>query len=107
MNLLDFHKILSSDMNENTNSGCDYFSEQVTMFNVLNGTFPDSDILSIKSVKEENKPIFSVKLRTENIAQCAVDNLDGRIVPGAYKPLYKLNVDREKDTLVFKMNEVS
>lgn len=106
MNLLDFHRILSSE-NDNPQSGCDYFSEQVTMFNVLNGTFPDSDIVNIKSVRSEEKPTFSVQLRTESIAQCAVDNLDGRIVPGAYKPLYKLAVDREKDTLIFKMNEVS
>ena len=105
MNLLDFHEKLSSDIHSGTKPNHNHFSEQVTMFNVLNGTFPDDDIMNIRPVQGDN-PSFSVQLRTESIAEHAVENLDGRIVPGAYKPLYRLDVGREKDTLIFKMNEV-
>jgi hypothetical protein len=82
-----------------------YFSEQVTMYNVLNGTFPDDDILNVKMTGGD-KPTFEVSLRTEAIAKSAEQNLDKMIVPGAYKPLYELNVSRNRNVLTFDMNEV-
>lgn len=105
MNLLQFHeKISRNDSGTNPTS---FFSEQVTMYNVLNGTFPDEDILNVSISKEEdNKPSFAVTLRTDSIAENAENNLDKMIVPGAYRPLYELEVKRSDNTLVFKMNEV-
>lgn len=105
MNLMDFHDKLTFDGHSGTKPGTNLFSEQVTMFNVLNGTFPDDDIINIRANRGSD-PSFRVQLRTESIAQHAAENLDGMIVPGAYKPLYKLDVGREKDTLIFKINEV-
>jgi len=107
MNLMDFHEKLSSDTHSGVKPGTNFFSEKVTLFNVLNGTFPDSDILNIRSMQQGNEASFAVQVRTESIAEHAVENLDGMIVPGAYKPLCKLNVGREKDTLIFKMDDVS
>lgn len=106
MNLMEFHEKLTFDGHTGTQPGSNHFSEQVTMFNVLNGTFPDDDIVNIKAVRGA-EPSFSVQLRTESIAAHAVENLDGMVVPGAYKPLYKLDVEREKDTLIFRINETS
>jgi hypothetical protein len=76
------------------------------MYNVLNGTFPDDDILNVKIFDEGDKPKFDVTLRTEAIAENAEQNLDKMIVPGAYKPLYELNVSRQRNVLTFDMNEV-
>lgn len=106
MNLLTFHEKISYDeeIEEKLNPSR-FFSEQVTMFNVLNGTFPEEDILNIRILQTEN-PTFAVSLVNENIAECAEENLNGQIVPGAYKPLYKLDVTRNSNTLFFRMEEV-
>jgi hypothetical protein len=105
MNLLEFfNEKLSHE--GNVSYPPKYFSEQVTMYNVLNGTFPDDDILDVKISNGERSPKFKVALRTEAIAENAEQNLDKMIVPGAYKPLYELNVTRERNVLTFDMNEV-
>ena len=106
MNLLTFHEKISYDeeIEEKTNPSR-FFSEQVTMFNVLNGTFPEEDILNIRILQTEN-PTFAVSLASESIAEYAEENLNGQIVPGAYKPLYKLDVTRNSNTLFFRMEEV-
>lgn len=106
MNLLTFHEKISYDEEiEEKMNPSRFFSEQVTMFNVLNGTFPEEDILGIRVLQTEN-PTFAVSLANENIAECAEENLNGQIVPGAYKPLYKLDVTRNSNTLFFRMEEV-
>jgi len=106
MNLLTFHEKISYDeeIEEKTNPSR-FFSEQVTMFNVLNGTFPEEDILNIRILQTEN-PTFAVSVVNEDIAENAEENLNGQIVPGAYKPLYKLDVTRNSNTLFFRMEEV-
>ena len=106
MNLLTFHEKISYDeeIEEKTNPSR-FFSEQVTMFNVLNGTFPEEDILNIRILQTEN-PTFAVSFVNESIAENAEENLNGQIVPGAYKPLYKLDVTRNSNTLFFRMEEV-
>lgn len=106
MNLLTFHEKISYDEEiEEKMNPSRFFSEQVTMFNVLNGTFPEEDILNIRILQTEI-PTFSVSLVNESIAECAEENLNGQIVPGAYKPLYKLQVTRNSNTLFFRMEEV-
>lgn len=106
MNLLTFHEKISYDeeIEEKTNPSR-FFSEQVTMFNVLNGTFPEEDILNIRVLQTEN-PTFAVSVANEDIAEHAEENLNGQVVPGAYKPLYKLDVTRNSNTLFFRMEEV-
>lgn len=105
MNLLQFfNEKLSRE--ENVAYPPKHFSEQVTMYNVLNGTFPDDDILNVKITNEDDNPRFDVTLRTEAIAENTEQNLDKMIVPGAYKPLYELNVSRNRNVLTFNMNEV-
>ena len=106
MNLLTFHEKISYDSEiEEKVHPSRFFSEQVTMFNVLNGTFPEEDIINIRVTQKEN-PTFAVAVANENIAECAEANLDGQVVPGAYKPLYKLDVTRNANTLFFRMEEV-
>lgn len=106
MNLLDFHEKISYDQQiENNVHPSRFFSEQITMFNVLNGTFPDEDIINIR-VTQTEQPTFAVALANEKIAECAEENLHGQIVPGAYKPLYRLDVTRNDNTLFFRMDEV-
>lgn len=106
MNLLSFHEKISYDeqIEEKVNPS-KFFSEQVTMFNVLNGTFPDQDIINIRVTRTDH-PTFAVTLANEKIAECAEENLDNQIIPGAYKPLYRLNVTRNYNTLFFRMEEV-
>lgn len=106
MNLLTFHEKISYDeeIEEKINPS-KFFSEQVTMFNVLNGTFPEEDIINI-NITQTEQPTFAVTLVNEQVAECAEENLHGQIVPGAYKPLYKLDVTRNSNTLFFKMEEV-
>lgn len=106
MNLLEFNEKISYDKEiENNVNPSRFFSEQVTMFNILNGFFPEKDILNIRITKTEN-PTFAIAFVTEKIAECAEENLNGQIIPGAYKPLYKLDVTRNDNTLFFRMEEV-
>lgn len=106
MNLLKFHEKISLDKrNEEEINPSKFFSEQVTMFNILNATFPDQDIINIRIIREDY-PTFAVTLANENIAICAEQNLDNQIVPGAYKPLYRINVSRNDNTLFFIMEEI-
>lgn len=103
MNLLDFlSKIVSSDSDRvETDS---FFSEEITIFNILNGSFRTEDIISIREDKV-NK-IVSVDISSEDIARNAEFNLDKQIVPGSYVPLYRVNVTRNNKTLYFKLDEV-
>lgn len=103
MNLLDFlSKIVSSDSDRvETDS---FFSEEITIFNILNGSFRTEDIISIR-VDKVNK-IVSVDISSEDIARNAEFNLDKQIVPGSYVPLYRVNVTRNNKTLYFKLDEV-
>lgn len=106
MNLLAFHEKISYDQQiEERVNPSKFFSEQVTVFNVLNGTFPDKDIINIRVVRTD-QPTFAVTLANEKIAECAEANLNGQIIPGAYKPLYRLDVTRNDNTLFFMMEEV-
>jgi hypothetical protein len=75
------------------------------MFNVLHGTFPDEDIVNV-TIHQEEKPTFSVSLASQSIAENAERNLNDMIVPGAYEPLYKLNVSRDANVLHFTMDKV-
>lgn len=106
MNLLNFHEKISLDeRNGEEANPSRFFSEQVTMFNILNGTFPDQDIINIRVIREDF-PTFAITLANENIASCAEQNLNNQVVPGAYKPLYKLDVSRNDNTLFFRMEEI-
>ena len=103
MNLLDFlSKIVSSDSDRvETDS---FFSEEITIFNILNGSFRTEDIISIRVDKASK--IVSVDISSEDIARNAEFNLDKQIVPGSYVPLYRVNVTRNNKTLYFKLDEV-
>ena len=103
MNLLDFlSKIVSSDSDRvETDS---FFSEEITIFNILNGSFRTEDIISIRVDKVSK--IVSVDISSEDIARNAEFNLDKQIVPGSYVPLYRVNVTRNNKTLYFKLDEV-
>ena len=103
MNLLDFlSKIVSSDSDRvETDS---FFSEEITIFNILNGSFRTEDIISIR-VDKVNK-IVSVDISSEDIAKNAEFNLDKQVVPGSYVPLYRVNVTRDNKTLKFTLKEI-
>jgi hypothetical protein len=100
MNLIQFYEKISSDNTTVGNTA--YFSEEVTIFNILNGTFPDEDILHIGIMSDAN-PTFKITLRNETIASCAEDNMKDQIVQGAYYPLYRISVNREGSTLYIKL----
>ena len=103
MNLLDFRsKIISSDSDRLENDS--FFSEEVTMFNILNGSFRTEDIVNIH-VSSKNKD-FSVNVSSEEIAKHAEDNLDQQIIPGAYYPLYRIMANSEGKTINFKLDKM-
>ena len=103
MNLLDFRsKIISSDSDKVENDS--FFSEQVTMFNILNGSFRTEDIINIH-VNSKNED-FSVNVSSEEIAKHAEDNLDKQVIPGAYYPLYRIQANSEGKTINFKLDRV-
>lgn len=106
MNLLDFYNKIASDSEDKSARNAKFFSEEVTVYNILNGTFKDEDIKKIKMSPSISSPIFDITLSTENIAYYAEQNLDQQIVPGAYKPLYRLNISRNEKTLTVKLDEV-
>lgn len=103
MNLLDFRsKIISSDSDRLENDS--FFSEEVTMFNILNGSFRTEDIVNIH-VSSKNKD-FSVNVSSEEIAKHAEDNLDQQVIPGAYYPLYRIMANRDGKTINFKLDKM-
>ena len=103
MNLLDFRsKIISSDLDKELTDS--FFSEEVTMFNILNGSFRTEDIKSIR-VDSENRNV-SVDISSEDIARNAEFNLDNQVVPGSYVPLYRVHVSRNNKTLNFTLDEI-
>lgn len=106
MNLIDFYKKISSDSNDKAARNAKFFSEEVTMYNILNATFKDEDIETIKMSPSISNPIFDVTFKNENIASNAEGNLNKQIVPGAYKPLYEINIEKKEKTLSFNLNEV-
>lgn len=106
MNLLEFYNKIASDSEDKSARNAKFFSEEVTIYNILNGTFKDGDIQKIKMSPSIAAPIFDITLRTENMAYNAEQNLDQQIVPGAYKPLYRLNITRNKKTITVKLDEV-
>ena len=103
MNLLDFRsKIISSDSDKVENDT--FFSEEVTMINILNGSFRTSDIVNIH-VNSKNKD-FSVNVSSEEIAKHAEDNLDKQVIPGAYYPLYRIDASSNGKTINFRLNKM-
>ena len=103
MNLLDFRsKIISSDSDKVENDS--FFSEEVTMFNILNGSFRTSDIVNIH-VNSKNKD-FSVNVSSEEIDKHAQDNLDKPDILGAYYPLYRIDVSSNGKTINFRLNKM-
>ena len=81
MNLLEFRsKLISSDIDKLRNDS--FFSEEVTLFSILNGYFANTDIHNIKENYEKNN--FSIDVSSEEIAVLAERNLNNQITPGAY-----------------------
>ena len=76
MNLLDFrNRIISSDPNKiETDS---FFSEEITIFNILNGFFKDENILSINI--DTDKKNVSVEVFSEELAKYAENSLNNQI----------------------------
>ena len=106
MNLMQFYDKISSDSENKSARNAKFFSEEVTVYNILNGTFKDEDIKKIKMSPSISSPVFDITLATQNIASCAENNLDNQIVLGAYKPLYKVNATATDFTLTIKLDEV-
>lgn len=101
MNLLEFHNIISS---ENSDTHKSLFSEEITLFNIINGNFADNEIIDI-AINEDPK-FFSIKLVSEDLAEYAERKLNMKIVPGAYKPLYQITTKRNNDVLILELDEV-
>ena len=104
MNLMQYHEKLSRDGTP-PEKGNKFFSEQITMFNVLSGRFLDDDIVNV-TMHQEDMPTFSVAMSDVEIAEGAEQNLDKMIVPGAYEPFYELNVSRDANVVHFKLKKI-
>lgn len=100
MNLLEFHDMISSNQNNNY----EIFSEEITMFNILNGNCFDKEDINDIQVKEDNT--FKIEIKDIDRADYAQQVLNNQIIPGAYKPLYQLSVDRDNNFLIFNLIEV-
>lgn len=102
MNLLDFrNRIISSDPNKiETDS---FFSEEITIFNILNGFFRDENILSINI--DTDKKNVSVEVFSEELAKYAENSLNNQIVPGAYYPLYRIHVENIGNKLIIYLSD--
>lgn len=89
MNLLEFrNKIISSENNKIENDS--FFSEEITIFNILNGIFKNDDILSINI--DSAKKFISVEVSSEEMVNHIETRLNNQIVPGAYHPLYRVHI---------------
>lgn len=94
MNLLEFrNRIISSENNKVENDS--FFSEEITIFNILNGIFKDDNILSININSE--KKFISVEVFSEEMAKYAENKLNNQIVPGAYHPLYRIHIECDRN----------
>lgn len=98
MNLLEYSNRLSRGCNEKL------ISEQITVMNIINGIFSESDIVNIQS--SEDKPTFIIVTKTSDIATIVENKLNNQIVPGAYKPFYKILVSRSENILNLFLIEV-
>lgn len=98
MNLLQYSKRLSKGCNEIL------LSEQITVMNILNGIFDESDIVSIDT--SYDKPHFTIETASEDIANKMESKLNQQIIPGAYKPFYKIEINRNNNILLLNLIEI-
>lgn len=91
-------------ISSNQNNNYEIFSEEITMFNILNGNCFDKEDINDIQVKEDNT--FKIEIRDIDRADYAQQMLNNQIIPGAYKPLYQLSVDRDNNFLIFNLIEV-
>lgn len=107
MNLIEFYDKIAADSDNNAARNAKFFSEEVTMFTIINSTFKDEDIINIKMSPSIYSPKFDIRFRSNNIAEYANINLNKQIVPGAYKPLYQINIEKINDNeLRFSLIEI-
>ena len=88
MNLLEFSELVSSQIDNIITDG-DLFSKEITMFNILNGTFINTDIRNINIEKDHS---FSVDFKNDNLSHLAEDKFQGQLIPGAFGSIYKIDV---------------
>lgn len=105
MNLIEFTNKISSDSKIAAMRHADFFSHEVTAFNIINGTFKDEDIEAISMTPSIHSPEFTVTVNSESVASYAGETLNGRVVPGAYKPLYEISASSNEKTVTFKLKE--
>lgn len=91
-------------ISSNQNKDYDIFSEEITVFNILNGNCFDREDINDIQVSEDNT--FKIEIRDIDRAINAQQVLDNQIIPGAYKPLYQLSVDRDSNFLIFNLIEI-
>lgn len=99
MNLIEFHEKISS----NTKKDYRLFSEEVTIFNILNGLFTNLNTIDI-SVSNDSS--FMITLESEDIAKATEDILQYKIIPGGYDPMYQVLVTRNNTSLYINLIEV-
>lgn len=100
MNLLEFHDKISS----NTYQDYTLFSEEVTIFNILNGIFTNLNTIDI-SISDDS--IFIITLESEEIAKTTEDILQYKIIPGSYDPMYQVYVNRNINSLYIKLIQIN
>lgn len=105
MNLMEFTNKISSDSKVAAMRHADFFSHEVTAYNIINGMFKDEDIEAISMSPSIHAPEFKVTVNSESVASYAGESLNGRVVPGAFKPLYEISASSEKNTVSFKLKE--
>ena len=98
MNLIQFNEMMSYNDKVSSN----LFSQEMTLFNIINGNFKTEEILDI----DMNKPSFVVTVIDEQTAMNVKNRLDGEVVPWSFIPLYQINIQQNKNTLEFELIEV-
>ena len=84
MNLMEFTNKISSDSKVAAMRHADFFSHEVTAYNIINGMFKDEDIETISMSPSIHAPEFKVTVNSESVASYAGESLNGRVVPGAF-----------------------
>ena len=99
MNLIDFHDKISST----TEQDYDLFSEEGTIFNILNGLFTNLNTIDI-SISDDS--VFVVTLESEVMAKEAEDILQYKIIPGSYDPMYQVFINRNVNSLYINLKQI-
>lgn len=97
MNLIEFNSMISSKYStDKINEESNEFSEEVVVYNILNGNFDSSNIIDI-TIPSKSK--YCIRMASEELVDIAENKLNSQYVPGSFYPFYQVTIDKKKDNL--------